>query len=157
ILLNGTQLELSDTTGTETIVGPNKGVTVDAGKNSRVFQVNPNVTASISGLTITEGSTTGSGGGLYNDGGNVTLTGCPVTRNCTTGGSTSRGGGVYGLNGTTTLTDCTVSGNTATGSGGGVFGYGGTTTLTHCTVSGNSTSRSGGGLFAYQGTTTLTD
>ena len=56
------QLELSDTTGTETIVGPKKGVTVSAGGMSRVFLVDPNVTASISGLTITGGSTTGNGG-----------------------------------------------------------------------------------------------
>src|SRR6516165_963295 len=40
ITLNPTlgQLELSDTTGTETIVGPRNGVTVDAGGASRVFQ-----------------------------------------------------------------------------------------------------------------------
>src|SRR5262245_42883880 len=46
ILLDPTlgQLELSDTTGTETIVGPNKGVTVNAGGNSRVFQVDGGVT-----------------------------------------------------------------------------------------------------------------
>src|SRR6516162_7478185 len=58
ITLNPTlgQLELSDTTGTETIVGPTKGVTVNAGGASRVFQVDAGVTASISGLTISGGS-----------------------------------------------------------------------------------------------------
>ena len=55
ITLNGTQLELTDTSGTETITGPKAGVTVDAGGNSRVFQVDPSVTASISGMTITGG------------------------------------------------------------------------------------------------------
>ena len=39
ITLAGTQLELSDTTGTETITGPAAGVTVDGGNASRVFQV----------------------------------------------------------------------------------------------------------------------
>src|SRR5271157_458696 len=39
INLNGTQLELSNTTGTETITGPAAGVTVNAGGLSRVFQV----------------------------------------------------------------------------------------------------------------------
>ena len=39
ITLTGTQLELSDTTGTETITGPKAGVTVSGGKASRVFQV----------------------------------------------------------------------------------------------------------------------
>ena len=55
INLTGTQLELTDTTGTETIMGPKAGVTVDAGGNSRVFQVDGGVTASISGMTITGG------------------------------------------------------------------------------------------------------
>ena len=84
------QLELSDTSGTETITGPAAGVTVNAGGTSRVFQVDTGVTASISGLTITGGSA-GNGGGLYNDGGDVTLT------------------------------DCTISGNSASGNGGGVL------------------------------------
>ena len=55
ITLTGGQLELSNTTGTETIMGPKAGVTVNAGGNSRVFQVDGGVTASISGLTITGG------------------------------------------------------------------------------------------------------
>src|SRR5580693_5318691 len=53
ISLNGSALELTDTTGTETITGPTAGVTVNAGGNSRVFLVDG--TASISGLTITGG------------------------------------------------------------------------------------------------------
>ena len=39
ITLTGTQLELSNTTGTETIRGPAAGVTVSGGGLSRVFQV----------------------------------------------------------------------------------------------------------------------
>ena len=39
ITLTGGQLELSDTTGTETITGPAAGVTVSGGGQSRVFQV----------------------------------------------------------------------------------------------------------------------
>ena len=56
ITLTGSQLELSDTTGTETITGPAAGVTVSGGGLSRVFQVDGLVTASISGLTITGGN-----------------------------------------------------------------------------------------------------
>ena len=88
------QLELRDTTGTETIMGPKKGVTVSAGGTSRVFLVDPNVTASISGLTITGGSTTGNGAGLYNNGGNVSLTDCTVSGNSTTTTFPFGGGGV---------------------------------------------------------------
>ena len=37
ITLTGTQLELTDTTGTETITGPKAGVTVSGNNASRVF------------------------------------------------------------------------------------------------------------------------
>jgi hypothetical protein len=78
ITLTSGQLGLSDTTGTTTITGPVAGVTVNAGGASRVFQIDSGATASISGITITRGSAL-SGGGLYNDGGNLTLTDCTVS------------------------------------------------------------------------------
>ncbi len=59
ITLTGSQLELSNTSGTQTITGPAAGVTVSGGGLSRVFQVDAGVTASISGLTITGGSAAG--------------------------------------------------------------------------------------------------
>src|SRR5262245_948724 len=64
IALSGSQLELSDPTGATSITGPAAGVTVSGGGLSRVFQVGEHVTASISGLTITGGSTVIGGGGL---------------------------------------------------------------------------------------------
>ncbi len=149
------QLELSDTSGTETITGPTAGVTVSAGGASRVFQVDSGVTASISGLTITGGSDI-NGGGLANYGGTATLT------NCTVSGNTAaiNGGGLYiTSSGTTTLTDCTVSGNIAGQNGGGLYvnNYG-AATLTNCTVSGNTAGNNGGGLYVTNsGTLTLTN
>jgi len=69
ITLNGTQLELRDTTGTETIKGPKAGVTVSGGGLSRALQVDKGVTASISGLTIARGNaSSGSASGLDNFG-----------------------------------------------------------------------------------------
>ena len=174
ITLTGGQLELSDTSGTETITGPAAGVTVSGGEASRVFQVDPGVTADLSGLTITGGSTSGDrrrpeqrwglghadrlhdqrqylradmyggyGGGLNNNGGNVTLTDCTISGN--TVGDGSGGGGLANLtNGTTTLTDCTISGNSAIArpgaTGGGLIAIrpDALTTLTDCTLSGNS-------------------
>jgi hypothetical protein len=103
ITLSGTQLELSDTSGTETITGPKAGVTVSGGGLSRVFQVDGGVTASISRLTITGGSA-GLGGGVWNDGGTAALTNCTVS-----GNSASFAGGLYNFYGTVTLTNCTVS------------------------------------------------
>ena len=90
ITLSLGQLELSDTTGTETITGPAAGVTVDGNDASRVFQIDPNVTASISGLTITGGKTGGKGGGLINFG-TTTLTDCTLSGNI----AGDNGGGLY--------------------------------------------------------------
>ena len=150
INLIGGQLELSDTTGTETITGPKAGVTVNAGELSRVFQVDSGVTASISGMTITDGNTDGNGGGLLNIG-TLALTNCTVNNN-----SAEIGGGLfsngYPNGGTTlTLTNCTVNNNSAE-YGGGLLSLGGTTlTLTNCTVNNNSAVYTGGGGFGAGG------
>jgi hypothetical protein len=161
IPLSGTQLELSDTTGTETIVGPKQGVTVSGNGMSRVFQVDKGVTASISGLTITDGETAGAGGGVYNDGGNLTLTNSNISGNSSTGYILSGdAGGVFSGGGTTTLTSCTISGNDCTIYGaGGVGANGGALSLTNCNVIGNSNGYGGGpgGVGSYKGTLSLTN
>ena len=162
-------LELSNTTGLETITGPAAGVTVSGGDLSRVFMVASAVTAAISGLAITGGSTTGDGGALYNEG-STTLTGVTVAGNSAAGpgggvcnarrgtitiincsitgnSSTAGGGGLYNDTGTVTLTDSTISGNTAFGNGGAVCGAKrGTVTIINCSISGN-TAGAGGGLY----------
>ena len=160
IILGGTQLALSNTTGTETITGPAAGVTVSGNHASRVFQVNASVTASISGLTISGGTVTGSGGGRVQQGHGHAHQRHPQRQH-----RQHQGGGLASIStatltrlhrqrqhrrgqrwwhrwsygGTMTLTNCTLSGNTVTGSvgsGGGMWNNG-TTTLTNCTVSGN--------------------
>jgi hypothetical protein len=135
ITLSSGQLELSDTSGTETITGPAARVTVNGGGNSRVFQIDSGVTASISGLTIT-GRRGGNGAGLYNAGGNLTLTDCTVTGNSVAASGGAGGGVAASGGGTTTLTDCSVSNKTAS-YGGGVSTNDETLTLTDCTINGN--------------------
>jgi hypothetical protein len=136
IPLNGTQLELTDTTGTITITGPAAGVTVSGGGLSRVFQVDSLVTASISGLTISGGNAGYSnGGGLYNAG-TTKLT------NCTVSGNSAYAGGGLDNTGILALTKGTVSGNSTSGffgNGGGLLNSG-TLTLADCTVSGSTAS-----------------
>ena len=138
IVLTAGPLELSQTSGLETITGPQAGVTISGGGTSGVIQVNAGATASFSGLTITDGSNT-SGAGMDNDG-TVNLTNCTIS-----GNSASHGGAVYnGGTGTATLTNCTLSGNYAN-DGGGVDNDG-TATLINCTISGNSAFQYGGGV-----------
>ncbi len=157
ITLAGDQLEASNTSGTETIAGPTADVTVNAGGLSRVFQVDANVTASISGLTITGGDAGSANGGGVNNYGSLTLANCTVSGNTVSGNSSLGGGGLYNKS-SLEMTQCTVSGNTAPGTGtngGGVFNYGGfystqfaTLVMDNCTVSGNSAA-SGGGVYNF--------
>ncbi len=83
-------LELTGTGTAESIIGTAAGVTISGGDAVRVFQVDNGVTATLSGLTITGGSTTGDGGGLYDDGGTLTLTGVTVA-----GNTAAAGGGLF--------------------------------------------------------------
>ena len=110
------QLELSDTTGKETITGPSAGVTVSGGGLSRVFQVDSGVTASISGLTITAGNTVNNGGGLYN-------LGTTALSNCTVSGNSASTGGGIDNEGALSVSNCTLNNNEALGTAaGGGFG-----------------------------------
>ncbi len=146
ISLGGSQLRLSDASGTQTITGPAAGVTISGGGESPVIQVGGGVTTTLSGLTLSGGSIAGDGGGLYNAG-TATLTDCTISAN-----SAENGGGLWNY-GTATLDDCTISGNSAP-RGGGILSAG-TLTLTDCTLSGNSALYGGGSYTGGQ--TTLTD
>src|SRR5262249_15337368 len=137
---------------TTTIDGPGAGLLTISGNNaSRVFHIQGG-SAALWGLTVSGGTPPAAGGGLYNQGGTITLAECVVT-----GNTASSGGGVYDAGGMTTLTSCTIRGNTATNQGGGLFDNSGTLSLAECTVSGNTATYFGGGLFHYAGTLSLTD
>jgi parallel beta-helix repeat protein len=154
-----TQGVLSLNSGTITIEGPGAGLlTINANDASRVFDVSDGVTASISGLTIAGGSTTGNGGGVYDEG-TATFTDCAIS-----GNTAVCGGGLYG-DGSLYLIGCSLSGNSATKYGGGLYNQGllqgestvlGVATLTNCTISGNSANLTGGGLYSA-GDATITD
>jgi len=156
-----------------TIQGPGSDtLTVSGGKAVTVFTVNRGVTATISGLTITDGNNINPGGGIFNlgtltvaqsviqnnsspngFGGGIDSVGTLMLTGCTIGGNSSAfGGGVssgtFGFNATSlTITNSTITGNTATGgAGGGILTYGvGTDTITASTIQGNHAT-SGGGI-----------
>ena len=138
------KLELSNTAEPTTITGPGAGwLTINGNRADGVFQVDRTVSASLSGLTITRGSTGNHGGGVINSG-SLMLSGCTIS-----GNSSQYGGGLFN-EGTATLIECTISGNTAQ-SGGGVYNAG-TVSLTNCTIGGNS-GQNGGGLTNYAAAT----
>jgi hypothetical protein len=151
ITLSQEMLELSNTSFSTTITGTGASLLTISGNNaSQVFDVENGVTASLSGLTITGGSTSGYGGGLYNSG-IVTLDDCTIS-----GNSADVGGGMAsGDASTTTLVGGTIGGNNAT-YGGGLF-IEGKASLDSCTISGNSAQFGGGLENSSEGTPTLDD
>jgi predicted outer membrane repeat protein len=132
-----------------TINGPGSdNLTVDGNFAGRVFHVSSGVTATIAGLTITNGNIQFQdltiGGGIYNDHATLALDSCTVHSNYAGYG----GGGVYS-NGALTLTNSTITGNWAAapygvGIGGGICNEAGTLTVSNCTISGN-----GGAAYAF--------
>ncbi len=173
-LTNGTLLIKQSVT----ITGPGANLlTISGNKLYEVFLINSGVTASISGLTIANGSSSNgggianyatltvsnstfsgnsaSGGGIFNDSGTLTVSNSTFSGNTTNGGY---GGGIYNKGGTSTVSNSTFSGNTA-GLGGGILNNGGTLKVSNSTFSGN-TAQSGGGIANSSGNgavTTLTN
>ena len=128
---------------------------------SRVFQITGAFTIELSGMTVTGGNTTGTGGGIFNPG-TLTLRFVHVTGN-------TAGGFAGGISNTGTLNviSSTVSNNTANNSGGntggGIDSAGGTLTVINSTISGNRVpngSNNGGGIWSNSATitsSTITD
>jgi hypothetical protein len=155
VTLTAGQLVLSGPGGgaTETIDGAGR-ITVSGNHAGRVFQIAAGVHAELDGLTISDGSFGGMGGGIYNSG-TLAIAACTVSGNSAPGG----GGGIYNM-GTLTVEGSTLSGNSV--GGGGAYGGGvdnsGTATIAHCTISNNSAPSGslGGGLANFNTVATMT-
>jgi hypothetical protein len=127
-----------------TITGPGADViTVSGSHASRVLEIiSGGFHVALSGLTLADGASPDSGGGIYNVGGTLTLTGSALR-----GNSAGSGGGIYNLNGTLTLTGSTLRGNSGGNSGlgaGGIYNNGGAVAIAGSTLSGNSAFGVGG-------------
>jgi hypothetical protein len=145
-----------------TIVGPGAAVitirrsTATRTKHFRIFNVAAGMTASISGLTISDGFANGgpdprdADGGAILNAGTLTLKNSAVTASQAgrAGLTSASGGGIYNT-GTLTLINTTVSGNNAfISNGGGLFvASGSVANIINSTISGNTSPVSGGGLY----------
>ena len=150
VLLSSGQLVIANDTADPdlTIDGGGDGdgtpdITIDAQGNSRVFIVanpnDPNANATLQGLVITGGNED-VGGGIFNDGGTLTVTNSTIS-----GNRASFGGGIsHGVGGTATVTNSTISGNSADFGGGIRSLFGTLITVANSTISGNSASFGGG-------------
>jgi hypothetical protein len=116
------------------------GLTLDAEQNSRHFHVQSGKTLTLRGLTLSNGSASGNGGSILNEG-TLNLDRCHLIANASTGD-----GGAIHSTGTLDAENSAFAQNQSGGLGGGLSVSGGTTGLIACTLSGNSSSN-GGALF----------
>ncbi len=138
IALGGSQLELSNTALPMSITGTAPALTISGGGASRVFQIDSGVTATITRLTITGGSTSGFGGGILNYGA-LTLTDSTLTAN-----KAAFGGAILTSGGSLSVANCTIAGNSAGISGGGIEARNDITVISS-TFTDNTASSGGGG------------
>ncbi len=137
ILLTGGQLTVQDTL----IINSTGNLTIDGNKRSRIFEINGNVSATLSKLKLVNGSA-GSGGAILN-GGTINLVDVTLSRN-----SALVGGGMVNL-GAAYLTNTTIDNNRAI-NGGGInnTGY---LNISNSTFSSNFATLDGGGLYSNLG------
>jgi CSLREA domain-containing protein len=128
------------------IDGTGNSVFISGGNNNQILVINSGKTVSLNMLTIQDGNSTLSGGGIFNNG---VLT----VRNSTfTGNQAVAGGGISNLN-ILTISNSTFSGNSATTSGGAIYNDTGVLTIWNSTFSNNSATVSGGGIYNKTGAT----
>ena len=156
----------SDGSKSLTISGPGaSSLAISGGNSFQVFVIQPllgpsgPITATISGVTIENGSSL-LGGGIFN-GGTLALVDSTVSNNEV---GTQLGAGIFNV-GTLTLNNTTITGNIIghpiTGSGAGIYNAQGTVTLINSSVSRNfgvgDGSYEGGGILNDDGLLTLTN
>ena len=124
-------------------------IEADSGLGDRVFEFASGHVVWLRDLTVTGGSTTSVGGGIYNDGSDVYVERCAVSGNTATSG----GGGIYNSDGTFTIYRSAVNENTSI-IGGGIYNDSsdvGLLTIVSSTISSNTATSLGGGIYNYSG------
>jgi CSLREA domain-containing protein len=154
------------------IDGTGNSVFISGNDNFQILVINSGKTVSLNMLTIQDGKSALSGGGIFNNGtltvknstftgnqavaagGSIYNVGTLTVENSTfSGNSADYGGGISNFN-TLTISNSTFSGNNATTSGGGTYNEAGVLTIWNSTFSGNSAATtSGGGIYNKTGAT----
>ena len=143
------------------LIGAGKDTTIINGQQlGSVITITPGVVVTITGFTITNGKTQ-AGGGIFNNGGTLTLQNSTVTGNKVFSDTTTIfGAGIYNR-GSLTLQNSQVSGNTMLSldsRGGGIYNDGGSVMLQNSQITGNTGnggSSVGGGIYNFWGNVIL--
>ncbi len=125
------------------IEGSTTGQTIINGnKLDRVFHIESG-TVSISSVVIENGRVAGTGAGILNSGGTVTLTSVQLVDNAATGAAGATG--ANGVGGSSVATNGGPGGPGGTGAGGAIFNEAGSLTLSNCSISANEAIGGAGG------------
>ena len=135
------------------------GFTLDGASSFQILSVNSGATLNLQFLTLKDGSVTGSGGAIVNDG-RLTVANSTLSDNHATGrivmfAFAGDGGAIFN-NGTLTVTDSTLSANQAlvlNGFGGAIYNNG-TLTVTNSTFSANQATGASASALAAPSVTT---
>lgn len=133
------------------LIGPGAtNLTVSGNNSHSVFVISSGI-VELSGMTIANGMTAGTGAGINNSG-TLTLSSCVVCSNSSTW--KYHGGGGIANSGSMTIRSCRISDNYAEGSGGGVLGLYGSLFIHDSTIN-NNCSPNGGGIRGGWGSTEI--
>jgi CSLREA domain-containing protein len=144
------------------IIGPGKGLlTIDANSASRHFKLDGSgvIDVSISNLTLTKGSQTGSAvlsvaGSILSFNENLTLSNVVMSSNK----ASTDGGAIHVLgNPNLTIIDSTINGNTANRGAGVSLNSNAAVSITRTTISGNTATDDGAGLYFFDSGSLLLD
>lgn len=143
-------------TDTLTITGPGSTLLTisrhTCGVDDLELVVSASVTASISGLSVSNNITNSYDGAALASHGTTTITNCLFSSNHS--GGAGNGGSIAVDSGTLSVSNTTFIDGVAA-SGGAIYSTGGTTTITECTFNGHSTSNDGAALYNYNGNVTV--
>lgn len=126
----------------------NNSTSTSNGSGGGIFNSGGTVTVNDSDFT---GASVRDGGGIFNHEGEITVSDSTFNNNRSNGG-----GGIFNVLGAATIVNCMISVNRANGWGGGLRNTPGSTmTLSNSTVSDNSSGVGGGGICNERGTLTI--
>jgi len=151
ITLTGGQLQISDDVTINNAAGASL-LTISGNNTSRVFQVDPNVNATIVGVTIANGNASDVGGGIFNYGGSIGLFNSTLKNNVA-----QAGGGIYNYYGVMLVNGGTFNNNIATSAhGGGIYTLG-RLEARNSTFNTNQAQADGGGIYNAGGASLTVD
>ena len=99
----------------------------------------------LSGMTIMNGQSAQTGGGILSLNTSLLLNDIGVSHNVVIGANQT-GGGIFAYDGSLDIINSTISHNSASGDGGGIASIGASVNIVHSTISNNTALHSGGGL-----------